>query len=198
MEAGIAVLHHTIPVFNPNEHVVGVKRILVGLTCIRKLAKTQRVVPIMIGLAIDRLEDVLGVILKHLLGLFGQLARIVLVLLVQNLVSRGTILGQGGSINGVSICCFVNTILRRAGSHDAFIRTTSLEPHTTGKHIGFVQLSRCCIDRPLGVLDELVALGGHPAFLVAWRDFLQERGHELDVAVCCNERTQRPFDHAVE
>ena len=197
VEARVAVLDHTVLVLHPHEHVVRVEDILADLALL-VVAKAQGVAAFVIGLAVDGLEDVLRIVLEHLLGRLGQLRRVVLVLLVQHLVCRGTILGQGGCVNGVAVRGFVDTVVRRAGGHDALVRTAGLQPHATGNGIRDLGLSRCCIDRPLGVLDELVALGGHPAFLVAWRDFLQERGHELDVAVCCNERTQRPFDHAVE
>ena len=158
MEAGVAVLDHTSLVLNPHEHVVRVQEVFARLVLVRVLTKTQRIVTRRVSLTVDRLEDVLGVVLEHLLRFFGQLARVVLVLLVQCLVRRGAVLGQGGRVNGVAVSGFVDVVLRRAGCHDALVRATGLEPNATRKDIRFTKLASRIVDRTFRILNELVAL----------------------------------------
>ena len=197
MEAGIAVLNHTVLVFDPHEHVVRVEDVFALLTLFI-VSEAQGVAALVIGFTVDGLEDVLGVVLEHLLGGVGQLARVILVLLVQLLVSGSAVLGQGRCVHGVAISCLVNAVLRRAGGNDALVRTTGLEPHTTRNGVRNLGLGRSRADRAFRVLNELVALGGHPAGFVVRRNFLVERRHQLDVAVSRSKRAKRGLDQAIK
>ena len=198
VETGVAVLNHTILVLHPHEHVVLVEGIFVGLICIRQLTEPQRVVPVRIGLAVDGLEDVLRVILEHLLGRIRQLVRVVLELLVQFLVCCGAVLGQRRCVHRVTVSGFVDGVHRRASCHNALIRATSFKPNTAGKHVGFIQLRSRCVDRTLRILNELVTLGCHPAGFVVRRNLLVERGRQLDVAIRSGERTKGTFNETIE
>ena len=197
MEAGIAVLNHTVLVFDPHEHVVRVEDVFALLTLFI-FSEAQGVVALVIGFTVDGLEDVLGVVLEHLLGGVGQLARVILVLLVQLLVSGSAVLGQGRGVDGVAISRFVNAVLRRAGGNDALVRTTALEPHTTRNGVRNLGLGRSQVDRAFRVLNELVALSSHPASFVVWRNFLEERRHQLDISVCYTEGAKRGFHQTIE
>ena len=137
--------------------------------------------------------------LEHLLGLFSQLVRIVLELLVQLLVRRGAVLSQGRRIHGVSISRWVLGLVLRAGRREARIRVaTGLEPHLTGKHVGFRTLERGLRIRTLRILNELVALSRHPAVLVVRRNLTQKRAHQLDVRISHTEGAEGRLDQAVE
>ena len=157
VEAGVAVLNHAVLVFNPHEHVVRVQDVFT-LLALFVVSEAQGVAAFVIGLTVDGLEDVLGVILEHLLGGVGQLGRVILVLLVQLLVCSSAVLGQGRGVDGVTVSCLVNPVLRRAGGNDALVRTTGLEPYTTRDGVRNAGLSRSRADWPLGVFNELVAL----------------------------------------
>ena len=180
METGVAVLDHTSLVLNPHEQVIRVEDVLADLTLL-VLAETQGVVALVIGLTVDGLEDVLGVVLEHLLGGVSQLARVILVLLVQLLVGCCAVLRQGRRVDSVTVSCFVDAVLRRAGCHDALVRAAGLQPHATGHGVRNLSLGRSPADRTFRVLNELGALGGHPAGLVVRRNFLEERRHKLHV-----------------
>ena len=180
METGVTVLNHTSLVLNPHEQVIRVEDVLADLTLL-VLAETQGVVALVIGLTVDGLEDVLGVVLEHLLRRVGKRARVVLVLLVQLLVGCCTILGQGRRVHGVAVSGFVDAVHRRASSNDTLVRATGLQPHATGHGVRNLSLGRSPADRPLRILNELGALGGHPAGLVVRRNFLEERRHKLHV-----------------
>ena len=146
VEAGVAGLDDTVLVLNPHEHVVGVEEVLTGLILIRVSTEAQGVVAFFVGLAVDRLEDVLGVGLEHFLGFFGQLVRVVLELLLQSLVGCSAVLGQGRCVDGVAIGSWVlgNRVTLRAGCWEAPVRAaTGFEPHLAGKNIGFAQLGGC-------------------------------------------------------
>ena len=197
MEAGVAVLNHAVLVFNPHEHMVRVQDVFALLTLFI-VSEAQGVVALVIGLTVDGLEDVLGVVLEHLLGGVGQLARVILVLLVQLLVRGSAVLGQGRGVDSVAISCFVNDVHRRASSNDAFIRTTGLEPYTARNSVRNLGLGRSRGNRTLRVLNQLVALSGHPAVLVIRRNFLEERRHLLNVAISRSEGAKRPLNQAVE
>ena len=136
VEPGVAVLNHAILVFHPHKHVVWIEVVLSGMRRIRVVTETQRVVALWVSLAVDGLEDVLGVSLEHLLRLFRQLVRVALKLLVQVLVRRGTILGQRRSEHSVAISSRVLGFLLRTGRWEAPVRaTTGLEPHLARKDI---------------------------------------------------------------
>ena len=90
MEAGVTGLNHAILVLDPHEHVIRVEEILTRLVSVRVVTEAKRVIAFGIGLAVDRLKNVLGVILEHLLSRFGKLIRVVLVLRVQGSVRRST------------------------------------------------------------------------------------------------------------
>ena len=70
MEAGVTVLNYTVLVFHPHKHVVRVKDVLADLSLL-VLTESKSVFAFIIGLAVDGFENVLGVILEHLLRLFG-------------------------------------------------------------------------------------------------------------------------------
>ena len=131
MEAGVTVLNNTILVFHPQEHMVNVEvipRLLCGgLTII----ESQRIATFRVRCARNGLEDVLGVVLEHLLGGLSQLVRVVLVLLVQFLVRRCTILGEGGRVHGVAVSGWVGSVLARSRGHNALVQATCFEPHAT-------------------------------------------------------------------
>ena len=197
MEAGVAVLDHAVLVLNPHEHMVRVQDIFTNLTLF-VISEAQGVVALIVGLTVDGLEDVLGVVLKHLLGFFGKLGRVVLILLVQLLVSSSTVLGQGRRVDSVTVSCFVNAVHRRTSSNNSLVRTTGLEPHTTRNSVRNFGLGRSQADRAFRVLNELVTLGSHPAGFVIRRNFLIESGHLLNIAVGSGEGTQRSFDQTIE
>ena len=131
METGVAVLDHTVLVFHPQEHMVNVEvipRLLCGgLTII----ESQRVVTFRVRCARNGLEDVLGVVLEHLLGCRGQLVWIVLVRLVQLRVRSRTVLRQRGRVHGVAVSGWVGSVLARSRGHNALVRATRFEPHAT-------------------------------------------------------------------
>ena len=197
VEACVAVLDHAVLVLNPHKDVVRVEDVFAFLTLF-VLAEAQGVVALVIGLTVDGLENVLGVILEHLLGGASQLARVVLVLLVQLLVRCGAVLGQRRRVDSVAVSSLINTVHRGASSHNALVRATGLEPYTTRNGVRDLGLGRSRADRAFRVLNELVALSGHPAGFVVRRNFLEERRHLLDVAVSYSEGTKRALNQAVE
>ena len=197
METGITVLDHTVLVLHPHEHMVRVEDVLAYLPLII-LAEAQGIAAIWVRLSVDGLEDVLGVVLEHLLGLCGQLARVVLVLLMQFLVRCCAVLGQGRRVHGVTVGGLIDTIHRRTSCHDALIWPTGLEPNTTRNSVRNLGLGRSRGDWSFRVLNQLVTLSGHPAGLVVRRNFLEERRHQLDVSVSDAEGAERSLDQAVE
>ena len=197
VEAGVTVLDHAILVLNPHEHMVRVEDVLALLTLF-VVTETQGVVTLVIGLAVDGLEDVLRVILEHPLGSVGQRVRVILVLLVKLLVRCGAILGKGGRVHGVAVSGRVATVLVRPRGNDALVRAAGLEPHAARNGVRNVGLGRGPGNWALRVLNELVALGGHPAVFVARRNFLVESRHQLDVAVSYTEGAERTLNEAIE
>ena len=138
VEAGVTVLDDTILVLNPNEHVVRVEEVLTGLVLVGVVTETQRIVARRVSLAVDRLEDVLGVSLEHLLGLFGQLVGIVLELCLQLRVRRSTVLGEGRGVYGVAIGGRVlsDGVALRTSCGEAPVRAaTGFEPYLARKDI---------------------------------------------------------------
>ena len=67
VEARVTVLDYTVLVFDPHEDMVRIQDILAILALLVR-AKTQGVFTLIVGFSVDGLEDVLGVVLKHLLG----------------------------------------------------------------------------------------------------------------------------------
>ena len=201
VETCVAVLDDAVLVFYPHKHVVRVEEVLALLALVGVVTKAQRVVARRVGLTVNGLENVLGVVLEHLLGFFGQLVRVVLELLVQSCVCCSTVLGEGRCIYGVAISSWVlgNRVTLRAGCREAPVWvTTSFKPHLTGKSIRHLKLGTWRTNWTFRVLNELVALGCHPAFLVVRRNFTQERSHQLHVAVSCDEGAHRAFDNTVK
>ena len=198
VETGVAVLDHAVLVLNPHKDVVRVEDVFTNLTLF-VLSEAQGVKALAIGLTVDRLEDVIGVSLEHLLGFFGELTRIVLELRVQSLVRRGTVLGEGRCVHGITISSRVLGLTLRAGCREAPVRaTTGFEPYLTGNGVRDLGLAFRQADRAVRVFNELVALGCHPAFLVVRRNFTQERSHQLHVAVSYNKGAHRAFDTTVK
>ena len=136
VEARVATLDLTLRVLHPHEHVVWVEVVLAGMRRIRVVTETQRVVALWVGLAVNRLEDVLGVSLEHLLRLFRQLVRVVLELRVESLVCRSTVLRQGRCEHGVAISRRVLRFRLRASCREAPVwATTSFKPHPARKDV---------------------------------------------------------------
>ena len=67
VEARVTVLDYTVLVFDPHEDMVRIQDILAILALLVR-AKAQGVFTLIVGFSVDGLEDVLGVVLKHLLG----------------------------------------------------------------------------------------------------------------------------------
>ena len=131
VETGVAVLNHAVLVLHPHEHVVWIEDVLARLTLVRVFTETQRIVTRRVSLTVDRLENVLGVSLEHLLRLFRELVRIILEFRVQCLVRRGTILGQSRGVDSVAIGCRVlsDGVALRASCREAPVRAaTGFEP----------------------------------------------------------------------
>ena len=141
VEAGVAVLDHAVFILHPYEQVVRVQDVLADLALL-VVTEAQGVFTLVIGLAVDGLENVLGVRLKHFLGCLGDLVRIILVRLTQLLVRCRTVLGQGGCVHGVAISRLINAVKRRTGCHDALIGATGLQPHATGNGVRDLGLRR--------------------------------------------------------
>ena len=193
METSVAVLNDTVLVLNPHEHVVRVEDVFALLTLF-VLTEAQGVVTLVIGLTVDGLEDVLGVVLEHLLGLCGQLFRVVLVLLVQFLVGCSAVLGKGRCVHGVTVSCLVSTVHRWTGSNNALVRTTGLKPNAARDGVRNLSLGRGQLDWALWILNELVTLGSHPAVLVVWWNFLIEGRRQLNVSVSSGKGTKRTLN----
>ena len=199
VETGVAVLDHPVLVFYPHEHVVRVEDVLAGLVLTGVVTEAKGVVTVRVSLAVDRLGDVLGVVLEHLLGLFGELVRIVLVRLLQLRVRSRAVLRQRGRVHGVAISRDVSVpIHHRARGHNATVSVTSLKPHTAGDSVIGVKLAIRSWDRTFRVLNELVALGRQVAVLVARRNLTQECCRQLNVAVSRGERTKWVLNKTVE
>ena len=199
VEAGVATLDFTLLVLYPDEHVLRVEEVLTSLARIGVITEAQRVLTFRVCLAVDRFEDVLGVFLEHLLGLFSELVRIVLKLLVQCLVRCSAVFSQRRCKHGVAISCRVLGLVLRSGSREGVVRETAgFEPDLAGKHVGFRPLESGSRVRPLRIFNELVTLGCHPAVLVVWRKLAQERGHQLHIAISGDKGTKRGFSNVVE
>ena len=198
METGVAVLDHTVLVLDPHEHVVRVEDVFTGLVLIRVITEAQGVFTLCVSLAVDRLGDVLGMSLEHLLGLFGELVRIVLVRLVQLRVRSRAVLRQRGRVHGVASSGDVRAIHCRAGGHNTAIGTTGFQPDSAGDNVIGVKLTRRVRDRTFLVLNELVTLSSQVTVLVAWWNLAQERCRQLNVAVSSGERTKWVLNKTVE
>ena len=199
METGVTVLNHTVLVLDPHEHMVRVKDVLAGLVLIGVVTEAKGIVAFRIGLAVDSLGDVLGVVLEHLLGLFGELVRIVLVRLVQLRVCSRAVLRQRGRVHGVAISSDVSVLIhRRTRGNNATVSVTSLEPHTARDGVIGGKLSRRVRDRTFRVLNEFVTLGSHVALLVARWHFPVECRGKMDISVGYGERAERVLHQTVE